>query len=81
MKPIILLNLLCAIAFNVPVHAQMFAASTGMAAVISPVGVTSVIQNGSSGLRSLRRMEEGERCSQLGSVFDQSVVSVNCPCA
>ena len=81
MKPIILLGLLCAIALNVPAQAQFFSAPTGLATVISPSGVTSVIQNGSSGLRSLRRMKAGERCCQLGAVFDRSVVSANCPCA
>ena len=49
MKPLILLSLLCAVAINVPAHAQFFAAPTGPATLISPGGITSVIQNGSSG--------------------------------
>ena len=49
MKSLILLCLICAVAINFNAHAQLFAAPTGPATVISPGGITSVIQNGSSG--------------------------------
>ena len=69
MKPIILLSLLCAIALNVPAHAQVFAASTGTAAVISPGGDTSVIQNGSSGYTVVAPDGGGGEVFPIGECF------------